>query len=326
LKSPEQITAELDTIMAQPTRPMNIYFVDDNFIGNRKATKEMLPHLIEWQKRNGYPLTLSCEATLNIAKQKDILAMMREAGFVGLFAGIETPELDALKGMRKDHNASLPMLEAINTLNSYGIEVTSGIIIGLDTDTERSADRLIEFIEQSHIPMLTMNLLQALPKTPLYDRLARAGRIVDDPTLESNVRFLRPYDEVLASWRRCVEYAYTPERLFERYRYQVDATYANRLALPARGRLSFTSLRQGAVLAYNLLIRVGVFSDYRQHFWRAAKPALMRGQVDAFMGMGFVAHHLVKFSREALRGEQNASFYSTTEKRNATQGVTAAAV
>ena len=325
LKSPEQITAELDTIMAQPTRPMNVYFVDDNFIGNRKATKEMLPHLVEWQRRNGYPLTLSCEATLNIAKQKDILALMREAGFVGIFVGIETPELDALKAMRKDHNAALPMLEAINTLNSYGLEVTSGIIVGLDTDTEHSVDRLIEFIEQSQIPMLTMNLLQALPKTPLYDRLARAGRIVEDPTLESNVQFLRPYDEVLASWRRGIEYAYTPERLFARYKYQVDATYANRLDLPTRGRLTFAGLRQGLVLGSNLLIRAGLLSDYREHFWRTARYAIRRGQIDALIGLSFVAHHLIKFSREALRGEQNASFYSTTEKRRVEQDVTAEA-
>ena len=326
LKSPQQITAELDMVMAQPTRPMNIYFVDDNFIGNRKATKEMLPHLIEWQKRNGYPLTFSCEATLNIAKQKDILAMMREAGFVGLFAGIETPELDALKGMRKEHNASLPMLEAINTLNSYGLEVTSGIIIGLDTDTERSADRLIEFIEQSQIPMLTMNLLQALPKTPLWDRLARDGRIVDDPTLESNVRFLRPYDEVLASWRRCIAYAYAPERLFARYKYQVDATYVNRLIPPARGRFTLAAMRQGLVLTSNLLIRAGVLSDYRKHFWRTARYAIKRGQIDALIGLSFVAHHLIKFSREALRGEQNASFYSTTDKqRGERQHITAKA-
>jgi radical SAM superfamily enzyme YgiQ (UPF0313 family) len=285
----------------------------------------MLPHLVEWQKRNGYPLTFSCEATLNIAKQTDILALMREAGFVGLFAGIETPELDALKGMRKDHNAALPLLEAINRINRYGIEVTSGIIVGLDTDTEQSADRLIEFIEQSQIPMLTMNLLQALPKTPLYDRLVRDGRIAEDPNLESNVRFLRPYDDVLASWRRCVAYAYTPERLFARYRHQVEATYANRIKFPARGRLSPTSLWQAAVLAFNLFVRVGLFADYRRDFWHATKPMLRRGQIDAIFGMGFVAHHLIKFSREALRGEQNASFYSTTEKRRDEQSVTAEA-
>ncbi len=228
LKTPAQLTRELDTIIAEKGHPSTIYFVDDNFIGNKKATREMLPHLIAWQKKHGYPLGFACEATLNIAKQTDILALMREAGFTGIFVGIETPELDALMHMRKEHNASLPMYESIETLNAYGLEVSSGIILGLDTDTPETVDKLIAFIERSKIPMLTINLLQALPKTPLHERLTRAGRIVDDPTLESNVQFLRPYDEVIAAWRRAIAYAYQPERVFERFRHQVDATYPNR--------------------------------------------------------------------------------------------------
>src|SRR3954470_13805466 len=199
LKTPQQIVAELDAMRAQQ-HPPAVYFVDDNFIGNRKAAREMLPHLIAWQKQHGYPLQFSCEATLNIAKQTEILELMREALFLGLFVGIETPEADALKAMRKDHNNSLPMMGAIKTLNDYGLEVTSGIILGLDTDTEDTEARLKDFIDLSQIPMLTINLLQALPKTPLWDRLERAGRIADDPALESNVRFLRPYDEVVATW------------------------------------------------------------------------------------------------------------------------------
>jgi radical SAM superfamily enzyme YgiQ (UPF0313 family) len=203
LKTPQQIIAELDVMRAQP-HPAAVYFVDDNFIGNRKATREMLPHLVAWQKQHGYPLQLSCEATLNIAKQTDILALMREAYFKGIFVGIETPEADALKAMRKEHNVALPMLQAIETLNRYGLEVTAGIILGLDTDTPDTESRLDDFIEVSRIPLLTINLLQALPKTPLWDRLARAGRLLDDPALESNVRFLRPYDEVVGLWRRAV--------------------------------------------------------------------------------------------------------------------------
>ncbi len=152
LKTPEQLTTELDAIVAQPGHPAVIYFVDDNFIGNKKATREMLPHLIEWQRKHDYPLGFACEATLNIAKQTDILELMREAGFTGIFVGIETPELDALMHMRKEHNASLPMYESIETLNAYGMEVTSGIILGLDTDTEHTVDRLIEFIERSQDP------------------------------------------------------------------------------------------------------------------------------------------------------------------------------
>src|SRR6185295_11369363 len=137
------------------------------------------------------------------------------------------------------------MYEAIATLNSYGFDVVSGIIIGLDTDTPKTVDRLIEFIERSKIPMLTINILQALPKTPLWDRLARDGRIVDDTSLESNVRFLRPYDEVIDSWRRAIAYAYEPKRVFDRFYHQVDATYVNRMKVPGKGKLKGANLKRG---------------------------------------------------------------------------------
>ena len=106
---------------------------------------------------------------------------MREAGFLTVFVGIETPESAVLTGIDKAHNASLPMLEAIDTLNRHGLEVTSGIIMGLDLETDESEARLIEFIDRSKIPIFTINVLQALPKTPLWDRLAREGRLITDP-------------------------------------------------------------------------------------------------------------------------------------------------
>ena len=315
MKSPDQLVAELDVILSQPTRPASIYFVDDNFIGNRKATREMLPHLIAWQKRNGYPVTFACEATLNIAKQPDILKMLREARFDAVFVGIETPELGALKAMRKEHNAALPILEAIRTLNGYGLEVVSGIIMGLDSDTLETESALRDFIETSQIPMLTMNLLQALPKTALWDRLAREDRLTDDASLESNVRFVRPYEDVVAAWRRCIEYAYDPRRLYSRFSHQIDATYVNRLAAPASGRLTKANLKRGATLFLNLFLRLGVLADYRAPFWRMAWKALRRGQVEALFGVGFVSYHLIEFSREALRGDQNASFYSARSRK-----------
>src|SRR5579862_4827459 len=153
LKTPEQLLAELDYIVSQKVSPAALYFVDDNFIGNRKATRQMLPHLVEWQNKHGYPLTFSCEATLNIARQTDILEMMRAARFDTIFVGIETPEINALTAMGKKHNASLPMAEAIQTLNSYGLEVVSGIILGLDSDTPDTEQNLKEFIDHSNIPM-----------------------------------------------------------------------------------------------------------------------------------------------------------------------------
>ena len=317
LKTPQQVAAELDAMCSQPGHPQVVYFVDDNFIGNRKATREMLPHLLEWQRQHKYPLQFSCEATLNIAKQKDILALMRETAFIGIFVGIETPEADALKAMRKDHNMAVPMLESIKTLNDYGLEVTSGIIIGLDTDSIDTEERLRDFVDISRIPMLTMNLLQALPKTPLWDRLKRDGRIADDPALESNVRFLRPYDEVIALWRRSIAYANDPERLFARFIHQVDATYVNRFFPPGNGKLTWANLKFAAIFFARLAYHVGIRSDYRRPFWRAFRYALRRGQFDGAFGIGFIAHHLIEFTREALRGDQNASFYSALRKQQA---------
>ena len=314
LKTPQQITAELDAMRKQSGHPTTVYFVDDNFIGNKKATRDMLPHLVAWQKQNAYPMLFACEATLNIAKQADVLELMREAQFTGLFVGIETPEADALKAMRKEQNVSLPMLDSIKTLNDYGLEVTSGIILGLDTDSDDTESRLIDFIELSKIPMLTINLLQALPKTPLWDRLARDGRLVDGRTRESNVSFLRPYDEVVAMWRRAIAYANEPEKLFDRFWHQVERTYVNRKLAPARGKLTWSNLSGAAVLAVRVLWYLVVRSDYRRPFLRAARHALAHKQYDAAFGIAFIGYHLIEFTREALRGEQNASFYSQARK------------
>ncbi len=310
LKTAEQLIAELDAFIAQPAHPAVIYFVDDNFIGNRKATRDMLPHLIAWQKKHDYPLQFACEATLNIAKQTEILELMREAGFFTVFVGIETPELDALKSIAKDHNNAVPMMEAIKTLNDYGLEVTSGIILGLDTETESSEELLKQFVDRSAVPVLTINLLQALPKTPLWDRLTRENRLVNDPSLESNVRFLRPHDEVVASWRRAIAHAYAPENIFARFRYQMDHTYGNRITTPAKGKLTRANLRRAAIMGWNIIWQIGVKSDYRRPFWQSTWHALKKGQIEAIFNMGFVCHHLIRFTREALRGEHNASFYA----------------
>jgi radical SAM superfamily enzyme YgiQ (UPF0313 family) len=314
MKTPAQIVAELDFIFSQPNPPTTLYFVDDNFIGNRKAAKEMLPHLVDWQKRNSYPVMFACEATLNIAKQTGILELMREANFTGMFVGIETPEADALDAIKKGHNNAVPMMESIRTLNSYGLEITSGIILGLDSETADTEQRLKDFIDLSNIPMLTINLLQALPKTPLWDRLKREGRLLEDDTRESNVVFLRPHDEVVGMWRRVVGYANDPERLFARFHYQVEATYVNRVVTPAKGKLTWSNLRGGAVLAWRVLLHICLLSDFRKPFWRAAKHAVRHGQIDGMFGAAFMGYHLIQFTREALQGDQNASYYSAKKR------------
>jgi hopanoid C-2 methylase len=311
LKTPAQVTAELDKMLDCGLTGA-VYFVDDNFIAHRRAVRELLPHLIAWQQHHGYPFIFSCEATLNIAKRPEILELMREALFETVFCGIETPEPDALRAIAKEHNMMVPILEAVQTLNRYGLEVTSGIILGLDTDTPDTGERILAFIEQSSIPMLTINLLQALPKTPLWDRLAREGRLIDDETRDSNVAFRLPYAQVLAIWRDCMARAYAPKALFDRYRHQLAATYPNRLE-PAYGpeRTSWRNIRRGLVMLARVVWHAGLRSDYRGEFWRFAWPLMLRGEFAHLIRVGLMAHHMIVSAGEASAGRQTASHYST---------------
>jgi hopanoid C-2 methylase len=309
-KTPAQVCAELDKLLACGCLGA-VYFVDDNFIAHRRAVRELLPHLIEWQRRNGYPFYLSCEATLNIAKRPELLELMREAAFGTVFCGIETPDPAALQAMAKEHNLMVPLMEGVQTLNRYGMEVVSGIILGLDSDTPCTGTDILSFIEQSQIPMLTVNLLHALPKTPLWDRLQREGRLVEDEGRESNIDFRMPYDDVIAMWQHCMVRAYAPQAVYARFDYQARMTYPNRLRLPATPqRTSFRNIRRGLQLLRRLIWRVGVRSHYRREFWKFAWPRLRRGEIEVVLAVGMVAHHLIMFAAEAVKGRRNASHYS----------------
>jgi radical SAM superfamily enzyme YgiQ (UPF0313 family) len=310
LKAPEQVIAELDTLLEAGVMRA-VYFVDDNFVGNRKAAKELLPHLIAWQKKHRYPIEFACEATLNITKSPDLLEMMRQAYFTTVFCGIETPDPAALRAISKDQNNHVGILEAVQTLNNYGMEVVSGIILGLDTDTPRTAEKILHFIEESNIPILTINLLQALPRTPLHRRLQAEGRLSDDPARESNVVFKLPYDQVVEMWRRCFTTAYLPEAIYKRFDYNAEHTYPNRIPIPQQARATPANLRFFATIMFNLLVRVGIFSRYRKTFWKMAWPALRKLDFERLIHVGMVAHHLITFARDAGVGKQNASFYST---------------
>ena len=273
--------------------------------------RELLPHLVEWQKRNGYSVGLSCEATLNIARSPEIFQLMKEAAFITIFCGIETPDPDALVSIDKGHNMQLPILDAIRAINDHGMEVVSGIILGLDTDTPETGDKLFEFIEKSKIALATINLLQALPRTPLWDRLTREGRLLTDEDLESNVAFRMPYDSVVAMWRDCMAKAYEPKTLFARYEHFASATYVNRLKRPmSKQRLSPANIRKGLRILGNIFWKVGVRGDYRRVFWGFALRRLIRGQIEPLIASSLVAHHLIMFARDATSGRGNASHYS----------------
>jgi radical SAM superfamily enzyme YgiQ (UPF0313 family) len=319
LKTPQQVTGELDAILERGA-PGAVYFVDDNFIGNQKAAIELLKALVVWQTERGYPVQFACEATLNLAQNPEALALMREAGFNTLFAGIETPEENALEFIQKKQNLRQPILEAIKVFNSYGIEVVSGIIIGLDTDTPMTGERILQFIEASGIPLLTINVLHALPKTPLWRRLEAEGRLLSGEGLESNVKFLLPYDQVIGMWRKCIAEAYTPEAVYARFDRQMEETFPNRKKLgAAKGRVTPHNIRRGITLLARTIWYAGVLSDYRKVFWKMAWPRLKQLEIEEIIHVGMVSYHLISYARECAAGKGETSFYSPSATQTPAQ-------
>jgi hopanoid C-2 methylase len=183
--------------------------------------------------------------------------------------------------------------------------------MGLDTDKPETGEALLQFVEQSKIPLLAINLLQALPKTPLWDRLARANRLVHDEDRDSNVDFLLPYDEVIDAWRRCTRAAFDPEWLFARYLHQVNFTYRNRVKVPhSPEQRSWANIKRGLIMMRNIVWKVGVRGHYRKVFWKFAYACLRRGDIEGLISSTLIAHHLIVYARQVSEGQQNASNYS----------------
>jgi radical SAM superfamily enzyme YgiQ (UPF0313 family) len=228
-----------------------------------------------------------------------------------VFCGIETVEPDALRAMSKRQNLRTPILQSVDTINSYGIEVAAGIILGLDTDTPETPDAILEFIEASQIPIVTPNLLVALPHTPLYERLQKAGRLNSGEGRDSNIEYLQPYETVVASWKRVIRETYEPRKLYARYAAQATKTYPYRKR-PVRPlkQLTWANVRRAVEVFSRTAWRVGFRSDYRAEFWKMTWRELRQGNVESVFQIAMVGHHLITFGRECLTRDVQASAYS----------------
>ncbi len=310
LKSPKRMVEELDALMAAGAHGA-IYFVDDNFIGNKKAAKELLPHLIEWQKKHNYAIRLAAELTLNVAQDKEVLELMREAYFTDIFFGIESPEEETLEAIDKQQNLRMPILEAIKIINSYGIELHAGIILGLDADGEDAADKIIRFIDKAQIPLLAVNVLYALPKTPLYRRLQKEGRLIETADVdESNVVFKLPERVVVEQWRKVVEHVFDPENLHARYRYNIENTYPNRKKVPLLGQVNVRNLHLALHAIVSIFVKLGLGANYRPAFWKMARALLKEGRIDHLVYIATMGHHLITWGQEVKDGRARAANYT----------------
>jgi radical SAM superfamily enzyme YgiQ (UPF0313 family) len=215
VKETAQFLAELDALEAIGWRG-NVFVVDDNFIGNPKVLKPFLRELAAWQEERGYPFGLFTEASMNLARDEELLREMRTAGFSAVFLGIETPSVESLLECHKTQNTRSDLLEDIRTIQGHGLEVFAGFIVGFDNDTEDIFDRQIEFIQEAGIPVAMVGILNAIPGTELAARLEREGRLRGDTTgnnthlFETNFVTRMPAETLSAGYKKIIAAIYDP--------------------------------------------------------------------------------------------------------------------
>jgi len=176
-KRMEQIGRELDVLRAHKIH--DIFFVDDNLIGNKKLAKELLRYLADYQRRHDYVFRFGTEASINLVDDSTLLQLLTSANFTWVFIGIESPDEDSLNETCKSQNTGRDLMGAVRTLYQHSIDVLAGFIIGFDNDTLDTFDAQYRFITGSGIQVSMVGLLTALPRTPLYERLQREGRLID---------------------------------------------------------------------------------------------------------------------------------------------------
>jgi radical SAM superfamily enzyme YgiQ (UPF0313 family) len=179
-KTPAQILAELDALLAQ--RMEVVFIVDDNFVGNKAAVKKLLPDVIAWQQRHGFPFILVTEASLDLAEEPELIQMMLAANIQSVFVGIESPDEESLKSAKKYQNIrrNRTVLDRVLAIEESGLEVWCGMIVGFDQDSREMFAAQAEFIRQARIIEAMVGMLVAIPKTALHQRLESEGRLDPD--------------------------------------------------------------------------------------------------------------------------------------------------
>ena len=185
-KSTDQVGRELDALRRHGLR--NLFFVDDNLIGNPAVAKQLLRYLSDYQAAHRYRFNFGTQVSLNLAQDAELLALLRAAGFTWVFTGIESPDPETLRAMRKIQNTHEDPLASVRKIYAQGIDVLAGFIVGFDRDTEASFETQHDFILASGIQAAMIGLLTALPHTPLYRRLAQEGRLRQDVAPGDNTK------------------------------------------------------------------------------------------------------------------------------------------
>jgi radical SAM superfamily enzyme YgiQ (UPF0313 family) len=266
-KTPAQICAELDVLRAHGVR--NVFFVDDNFIGNKPLARELLRAIGAYQREHGYAFRFGTEASLNLAQDEELMRLLREANFQWVFIGIESPDAESLKETKKLQNTREDMLTSLRRIYANAIDVFAGFIVGFDHDTVDTFDRQHAFITQSGIQVAMVGMLTALPRTPLHARLASEGRLLAEETVDNT----RLSTNVVPKQMSMEEMRSGYQELYARL--LSDRGIADRIHAKLRHLVSPTGetgygLREQLGIAWRLLVR-GIRPGGWSRWWHFAR-------------------------------------------------------
>lgn len=295
-KGPDQLLNEL-TLLYDAGWRGSVFVVDDNFIGNVREVKALLPRVAAWQRDRGHPFGLFTEATLALAEDPELMDDMVRAGFNMVFVGIETPDRETLASVGKRQNLRSDMLASVRAIQRKGMEVSAGFVLGFDTDPIDIFDRQIRFIQESGIPSAMVSLLTALPGTELHRRLQREGRLAGESSggnstydLRLNFRPRMDARELLEGYKRVLAEIYAPERYFARC---LDLLRSVKPHPTSARRITFTELR---AFLHSLIRQT--CSSYSFSYWKflvrglLARPRMLAETVT----MAVKGHHYFRMT------------------------------
>lgn len=299
VKTTAQILAELNALYRLGYRG-SVFVVDDNFIGNRRAVMDLLPPLGRWQEEHGVPFELYTEASVNVARDHELVDAMVRSGFTSIFLGIETPSNAALSQAGKHQNCALDLRAAVDELTRAGLQVMGGFIVGFDTDGPESFEALHSFLRSAPIPLAMTNVLTALPRTELWRRLQREGRLrqVPDGDTFGRPNFVPRLDEelLLRGYGELLADLYSPASYYRRVR-----AFLERVGPTPMKRAS--QLSPGDTAAFlRALWKLGVRGDQRGEFRESLAFAARRAP-HAFrtaVVLAIQGEHLIRYTREEV--------------------------
>ncbi|MDF1576681.1 MAG: B12-binding domain-containing radical SAM protein [Bacteroidales bacterium] len=274
LKSTRQVIQEMDLIYQTGFRG-NLFFVDDNFIGNRKRLKqELLPAIGNWNRERKYPYTFTTEASIDLSDDPELLSAMAYAGFEKVFVGIETPDEESLKECNKYLNQGRNLLESVEKIQAAGIEVSAGFIVGFDHDTSGIFQRQIDFIQRSGIITAMVGLLNAPSRTRLYKRLKEEGRILwthegDNTNYSMNFVPKMKQELLLEGYQKILDNIYSSKAYYLRLKGFLTNFKPRSVA---RARLS----KENMLALLRSIFYLGIVDHSRLYYWKLVFWSLSR--------------------------------------------------